>query len=285
MVLALTFDDRYAVPARNLLTSIARASRPAGRLDILALLPADTRRRTIVELESHARDMSLSLTVLTVDAGLAGLPTPGYLSAATYLRLLLPRLLPDESRLLYLDVDLVVAGDLQELTSVDCGAAPLAAVRDLWHPMLASALAQSSSTFTWAAGDAPYFNSGVMVMNLEAWRDERLGERALDLLRGEGRLLRFPDQDALNLLAGGRWLPLDPRWNVLPMEDYRAMGVRWPFGGGMPASEIARLEREAFVLHFAGPHKPWHEDYPVTPTRHRYRRLSSSGGDGGPAAR
>jgi lipopolysaccharide biosynthesis glycosyltransferase len=282
LLVALTFDERYAVAARNLLTSIARASRPRSPMNIVALLPQETNQQTIVELDAHARCCGLSLAVLTVDADFSGLPTPSYLSTAIYLRLLLPRLLPEEPQLLYLDVDAVVAGDLEDLASVDCGRAPLAAVRDLWHPILASALAQSDSSFTWARNDVPYFNSGIMVMNLEAWRDDRLGERAIDLLRGEGRHLTFADQDALNLLVGGRWLQLDPRWNVLPMQDYRAMGVDWPFGGGMSAAEIALLEREAFVLHFAGPHKPWRDDYPASPTRLRYRRLSSTNCDGGP---
>jgi lipopolysaccharide biosynthesis glycosyltransferase len=85
-----------------------------------------------------------------------------------------------------------------------------------------------------------YFNSGVLVCDLTAWRTRRVGERALAFARSAGNRLVLWDQDALNATLVGDWLELPEKWN------------RW-------ASSVGPLED--CIIHFTMSPKPWHADY------------------------
>jgi lipopolysaccharide biosynthesis glycosyltransferase len=90
------------------------------------------------------------------------------------------------------------------------------------------------------AGRETYLNSGVMLMDLERWRDRCLMERALELAHGGGLRLRNWDQTLLNVIGVSEAVMLDARWNlqVLPWDpELRPSG--------------------AFVLHFLSAPKPW----------------------------
>src|SRR4030095_8518005 len=65
---------------------------------------------------------------------LTGMKTTQSFSQAAYLRLLIPELLPDVDRAIYLDSDLVVERDLGELSEIEMGDVPALAVRDYMYP-------------------------------------------------------------------------------------------------------------------------------------------------------
>ena len=65
------------------------------------------------------------------------------------------------------------------------------------------------------ARDAPYFNAGVFLMDTSAWRQQRIGPRAIEYLERYRDSINLLDQDALNAVMGTRWKQLDYRWNVI----------------------------------------------------------------------
>jgi lipopolysaccharide biosynthesis glycosyltransferase len=82
----------------------------------------------------------------------------------------------------------------------------------------------------------PYFNAGVLVMDVSAWRRENVGERALRYVVG-GSPLQWADQDSLNGVVE-HMHELDARWNAqhsnfLPRNRHRSAAV-WHFIGGKP---------------------------------------------------
>jgi lipopolysaccharide biosynthesis glycosyltransferase len=83
------------------------------------------------------------------------------------------------------------------------------------------------------------------------------------------------DQDALNVAAGDRWLRLDRKWNTFGLSALAAQpGYR--HDDAEPYSPLAMLladEPDAVVLHFAGPAKPWQDDYPPGWLKTSYRRF------------
>jgi len=277
VLVAIGIDEAYVAPACRMLRSLARSAGPARRdVRVVALMPADTSAGSGARLRAHAASLGLPLEMRPVAEDLSGFELPrcptNYLTRAAYLRLFAAELLPEHRRLVYLDVDLVVMRDVTELGRTDLGDAPVAAVRDGCLPRLRAALARSGVEVAGAAADRPYFNSGVMVVDLDRWRRERIGPRARALLGGIGTPLEHVDQDALNLVIDGRWTELDRRWNVFPMGDPGWAGPRPPDHSD---AAQARLEREAFVLHFTGRRKPWQADYPASRGRDRYRRLTA----------
>jgi lipopolysaccharide biosynthesis glycosyltransferase len=170
-------------------------------------------------------------------AELEGLSTVDYISASTFLRLLIPSLLPAEVRkAVYLDSDLLVEADLAELWSTDVSDVYLAAAPDPGVSLVSA----EEGLLNWrelgfAEGDR-YFNAGVLVMNLERWRAEGFGARVLEYVRGNPRYIRWGDQDGLNAVVARHWRELPERWNRLPRDD------------AAPAPQI---------VHFLTGRKPW----------------------------
>jgi lipopolysaccharide biosynthesis glycosyltransferase len=201
------------------------------------------------------------------------LPVTGPYTRAVYLSLLLPDLLPETHRILYLDVDLVVMRDVSELFDVDLGDRPLAAARDGFISE-SPGVPNPDQERSGSPPGFPYFNAGVMVINAEIWRKERVGARAIDLLRESVPPPGYLEQDALNSLTAGRWTELDRRWNVLSISDQLGVSEPGRVIGGRTMAEQVRLERDAFILHFAGPRKPWDGDYPRTSNWDIYQRFA-----------
>jgi lipopolysaccharide biosynthesis glycosyltransferase len=174
-------------------------------------------------------------------------------------RVLLPELLPEEERVLYLDADTIVLESLAPLWRTDLGDAYFAAVASPLHRWMSD----------WPRAvlgiDAPrrYINSGVLLMNLTLMRQEQCHRRLLDYARAHPDNI-YPDQDALSALFSERHLSLHPRWNAqitlwdIPVDEL-------PF----PSSEVYEARARPAIVHFIGPFKPWH--YLCThPYRDRY---------------
>ena len=158
---------------------------------------------------------------------------------STYYRLLLPDLLQHIPKLIYLDCDLVVEIDLEPLWQTELNGALVVGVaeRDSLQPGL--------QAHVLTPGD-PYINAGVLVMNLQAWRNEGVARQCLEWLQANPTIATMMDQDAINHVCRGRKAYVPDRWNLNPIHG--------------PAREVLPNYPER-VLHFAGPIKPWHAWY------------------------
>src|SRR4051794_9072333 len=142
--------------------------------------------------------------------GLAGLPEPGRFTPAMWYRLLLPELLSDVDRVLYLDVDTLALDGLAPLWRTDLAGHWVAAVTNVFEPWSAGRPAALG-----LPGPAAYFNSGVLLFNLAEMRRDDRGEALRTFAREHANELLWPDQDALNVVLGERRLALHPRWNCM----------------------------------------------------------------------
>jgi len=221
-------------------------------------VPADDR----VRLSSWGAERGATIRCVTPATELpADLPGMRRLTRAAWLRLFLPDLLSDQPRVIYLDVDLIVRGSLRELWDLDLGGNWAAAVTDIPHidhePLLHRRVGFASA--------AEYFNSGVLLMDLDRFRQERVGERVLRFAAEHPEQVLLADQDPLNVVLGGHRLPLPLRWNVLsPIYEGGIIAAEFPF----TAQEAQRAREAPAIVHFSGPWKPWH-----LRSRHPLRRL------------
>jgi lipopolysaccharide biosynthesis glycosyltransferase len=129
-------------------------------------------------------------------------------------------LLGGESRAIYMDADMVVTEDLSALWTMQLGT-PVGAVLDahivwmaspsMWRPWKEEGLEPLT----------PYLNTGLMLIDLDHWRAERLTERTLDYL--EKYELPCVDQDALNLALRGKFDKLHPRYNSMPYHHLKML--------------------------------------------------------------
>jgi lipopolysaccharide biosynthesis glycosyltransferase len=174
-----------------------------------------------------------------------GIALPTYLTQASLFRLLLPSMLPDDvDRLVYLDADVLVRAPLDDLWGIDLDGAPVAAVRDAVVPW-----AGSPGALPWRElglePRSPYFNAGVLLVDLDAWREEDVTGRAL---RGmNGARFRHGDQCGLNNALAGGIQQLDATWNLQAGHLLADASSAWL------VEETAVLERaiaDPAVVHF-----------------------------------
>ena len=169
----------------------------------------------------------------------------------SWIRVMLPDVLPEVDRVVYLDADVLVLEALEPLWRTDLAGAPIAAVANVvepdYHPHVRE------------LGLDPmggYFNAGVLVMDLVAMRREGAVQVLTDYVRHRGGRLPWFDQDALNVAFAGAWHHLHPRWNSQNSLRTWATWATEVFGCDARAEAV---EHPA-ILHFEGPAvcKPWH---------------------------
>jgi lipopolysaccharide biosynthesis glycosyltransferase len=176
-------------------------------------------------------------------------------SAAAYYRLFIPELLPEHfDRAIYLDCDLVVKGNLEQLWKTDFKSDCILAVQDIWSPQVSCPNTEVPYQELGIPANAKYFNSGVLVINLKKWRDEAIAFKAIEHLIQHGGCPRTHDQGLLNAVLAGQWGELDPRWNLTPaIIDLFSSWKESHFSEEL----YNQLIHEPYIIHFATNRKPW----------------------------
>jgi lipopolysaccharide biosynthesis glycosyltransferase len=239
----LAFDQNLTTPAAVLLESIVTHASGSLRLWVLA------RGLTgAYEAWLGAAFPTVPMTFVPCDRityGPAGRPRriPARITISTMDRLLLPNLLPDVDRVVYLDVDTLMLDDVCSLAATDLGGRPVAA-RDSnvlemegWQSAVRP-LAEEQATelrrrmaLRHGFGHAA-LNAGVLVMDLARMRRDDFAATYLAWVEQYG----LHDQDIMLAYVGPDRCVLEPRWNSLPvLEDVR----------------------DASLIHWAAFGKPW----------------------------
>lgn len=160
-----------------------------------------------------------------------------YITMTIYFRLFIPEMFPDIDKAIYLDSDTVINTDVAELYSYDLGDNLVAGVHDIFM----SANKETTDYVENALGMPvrDYINSGMLLMNLKAMREEHFTEHFVTLLRKYHVECAAVDQDYLNVICRGRILLLAREWNTM-MTD------------GTAGSDHPK------IIHYNLFHKPWH---------------------------
>lgn len=174
-----------------------------------------------------------------------------------YLRLLLPRLLPRCSRLLFLDADLLVRRDVGELWDADLRGNPLGAVQDSFAPTVSAPKGLSCWRDLGIPPTAPHFNAGLLLIDLQHWRDRCLEDELLRTFRTYLPTFRWGDQCVFNAVFANRVTLLDPRWNSWAHLYHATPPAEIPYAPAL----FEELYHRPWILHYAAPIKPWQEGY------------------------
>ena len=234
-------DNAYAVPLNACVASIVEHC-PGVDLRVLDCGLTDADRRSIQETVGTCGAASFVTVPITQ---LAGLPEADCGSLATYARLLLDSVV-ESGRALYLDADTIVMSPLQPLFQIDLKGAVAAAAREMYTPVVSA----ENGIYCWRElsfeADDPYFNAGVMLVDIDEWRRRSIQARSLHYLRTTGATTLF-DQVALNVAMHGAWLELAATWNV----------TRYWFTSARRVGAHANILDEARIIHFISADKPW----------------------------
>lgn len=265
-------DDGYARPLRTLMHSIAAAHPDAIgdlRLIVLDQEISDANRQAIL----YAADrLGLATELRAAPLTDPRYPVSDWVSGAAYVRLAIPELVPDEQRVLYLDADTMVLGDLRALLHQSLGGRPIGAVRDPQNPVVGRGIQLPGWEQLGVPYGRDYFNSGVMLIDLERCADLGIFDRSRKFLSEHPDKVRFWDQDALNWAVDDDWQRLDRRWNTFAMSPQTVQPEFIHYAeADSPLDQLLRDEQTAAVIHFAGPDKPWQDTYQPGRLRDAYR--------------
>lgn len=171
-------------------------------------------------------------------------------------RLFLGDVLPEHvERVLYLDCDTVILSSLEKLWKADLGPFLLGAVME---PTIYPCIKEEIGL----RPEEPYFNSGVLLIDLNRWREENVQKKLLDFYRSKGGKLFAGDQDTINGSLKGRIRPLSPRYNYFT--NYRYFHYRHlvrlsPVYALIMENGFREAGRHPAILHFMGDERPWKE--------------------------
>jgi lipopolysaccharide biosynthesis glycosyltransferase len=183
-------------------------------------------------------------------------PVSLHISKSAYFRLLLSSLIPSQiHHLLYLDCDIIIQSSIMELLEIKLHGKALAASTEIISNEHRKQLNFSD--------DQPYFNSGVMVLNLEYWRDNLVEKSFFSFLHSQPQKIRFWDQDILNYCFQGLWVPIHPKYNVT---HFYFLPNLFSFDYfNITESTLQNIRKQPSILHFTGHKKPWIEgcDHPL----------------------
>lgn len=163
--------------------------------------------------------------------------TRDYYTNTTYFRMFLPELYPQYDKVLYLDSDIVVLGDISQLYNTEIGTNLVAAAPD--------DIIQYNKVFQEYAEKVVgvvkyqnYFNAGILLMNLDQLRKFNFQDKFLYLL-GTVKFSVAQDQDYLNRLCKGRVTLINSQWDVMPVVN-------------------RKINKEDIkIIHYNFAYKPW----------------------------
>lgn len=157
-----------------------------------------------------------------------------YITRIGTARILLPKLLPEDiKKVLYLDSDLICNHDISELFNMDLDGNYAAMVQNI---------TEVDDDFKSKLGDNNYHNSGVILIDLDKWRENNITSKLIDFLKNNKT--SYPDQDAINIVLKGKIKTLNETWNKQVPELKHYEGIHYKYN----------------IVHYISSCKPWKMD-------------------------
>ena len=179
-------------------------------------IPKELKKR-ITDLSDERAEVSFTNVEKEVALMAGELNLRDYYTISIYYRLFIASLFPQYHKAIYLDADVVLNKDITAFYEIPLGENLVGAISDAIVNGHEDFIRYSEGSLGIPAKE--YFNSGVLLMNLDAFRKERIQERFIELLNKYHFDTICPDQDYLNHLCRGRVQFVDKGWNKMSLDE------------------------------------------------------------------
>ena len=185
------------------------------------------------------------------------LPGLSHISRATYYRLLIADLLPEDiHKALYLDCDMIINHSLDDLWNLDITNYALAASLQIGFGYEATRLGYPI--------EYGYFNAGMNLINLDYFRKNNTAKVLFDYIRNNYSRIKYHDQDTLNATLYDKTLHVLPQWNMTSAVYVYQLEKRGDMLDGVVVNKYETEKRNAkdhlkdpYILHYVAKPKPW----------------------------
>lgn len=253
MNIVLATDNGYIQHCAVTMTSIVCHNQNVNFYIVTESL-SEENKKILGDIASKA---NCTLSYCYVDSSIVSqLPMPSdntlsHISVATYYRLFLAELLPENvDKVLYLDCDIIVRGSLEPLWNTDIANFANAAV--FQHD---SAMTQFCLDRLRIPNRDGYFNAGMQLLNISYWRNNKIQSAFMDYLRHNRSNILFHDQDIMNAVLHGNTVKLSMHWNMFLSErPTKEISV---LGNMVDLQTLQDVWDNSVIIHYTSSIKPW----------------------------
>ncbi len=246
-------DNNFVAPTMVAISSFVENISQNVFFDIYVIcMNVEKQKRELFKKISTAR---VRVHVMNLDHKYANLGIEhAHVSKAALFKFDIPNIFSNLDKILYLDGDVLIKGDLSELFNLDISDVYLAGVRDM---------AGEYMDMHKAPNVKKYFNSGVMLMNLKKMRQEKISDKLIKIRKERTDFVRTMDQDVLNYVLDENVLWLDIQYNVIA---YGMLYLEISIDQinefyGVNFASYDDLLKNSKIIHFASKKKPWLNKY------------------------
>lgn len=227
------------------ITSVLKNTKTSKNIDIYVLNNGGLTTKNKKKLSSLAKlKDNVHIYFLTVDKTIFEnffMQKKSHFSQETYYRYVIPKMLNNLNKLIYLDCDLVVNADIEELYNTKLNENYIAAVQDVIGRDNQKRLKLDTNNY--------YCNAGVLVMNLEKMRNDDIQSKLIKCTEERKAEIWWLDQDVINIVLEGKIKYLDLAWNL----QYFYPGEYMDFD----VEQFEQAKKNPKIIHFIGHIKPW----------------------------
>lgn len=231
--ICLACDDNYSKYAGVVIASILANAKPENK-PVFYILDGGISQENMDKILSLKQLKECEIHFVKVDDSqfemYKNIQTHKYVTLQTYYRLKLAQILPEVDRIIYLDCDIIVNDDLEELFTTK-----------LHNNIIAGALdIRVFGKKTWK--ETKYINAGMILFDLEKFRQENIEDIFYEYTKNHFDKIKTGDQDIINFALEGRIKIVDDVWNVQSSNF----------------TNRSSYTHNPKIIHFVAKHKPWH---------------------------
>ena len=235
--LCVAADKNYTLPLATLVNSFIKSNQSLNT--VIHVLCSGLSKKYQNGLKQKCLNTNISIDFIDMsnyEFDFHGLDMQHWTKAIFY-RIMIPELFKDLDRIIYIDGDTLVIGDLAELFDTDMG-------DDYMLAMVVDRF--SYKTRIGELHTSNYFNSGMILFDIKKCREFGFSEKAIKWIHDNSDIAKFPDQDAINVVCDKKILRLNNMYNKQ-----------------FATTDLIDWTKKPVIAHFLSAIKPWMKTSPL----------------------
>lgn len=203
-------DDNYILHAAVSIVSLLENNDTLGKINVYFIENnvSDENKHQINTLMQSYKELSIKWIEFSKWMKKLNLNMEWEISISSYARLFIAEMLGDDiDKVLYLDCDIIVNHSIKKLMDIDIADYYIGAVQDAVNDETKNSVGLQSNK--------PYYNAGMLLINLKKWREDNLSERFLSFIDEHQGSVTHHDQGVINGVLKDKILKLPLKYNVM----------------------------------------------------------------------